>query len=277
MRSIPWTIASRVNWRVNTLLLRHFEPGCHYPLGLRLRRALYPLLSSSGFVRSAHGGWHYLSTDPIDTIVIAEILGWGRTVYFPPLEDDVRAALHGGGYLLDLGAFNGGWTIEMLQRYPGARAIAVEPNPEKCRAIERGIAASGLASRVTIVQAAVAESSGAGWLLASPEGSWGRSFAATPPAGAHAADRVRAMTLGDILQGVTPIVVKCNIEGGEYIVARQLAQARITPARMIVMVHPEHGDPRQLRADLTRAGQRIIIARESAHRPVWHVVAPRAI
>lgn len=59
--------------------------------------------------------------------------------------------------LVDIGANIGPTTIAMLGLLPGARAIAMEPDPTNYRLLEQNILANGVANRVSLIHAAAAD------------------------------------------------------------------------------------------------------------------------
>ena len=82
-------------------------------------------------IETPSGARHFLSNDPIDERVIEEIIGSLSNLFFPRIGPTIVDELNRGAYILDVGAFNGGWGIEMLLKYPFANGIFMEPNPEK--------------------------------------------------------------------------------------------------------------------------------------------------
>jgi FkbM family methyltransferase len=252
---------------------RPFEPGTIYPLRYRLRRFL-ALPPAHGhptcFVRSASGAWHFLSSDPIDDPVLDGILGKSKSLYFPPLSASTEAELGGGGWVCDVGAYNGSWAAEMLARYPQARAVVVEPNPEKYRNIGRTLKANGFVTRARTVAVGVAPFTGTGVLIANKKGSWARRIepGASPPSSGDL--QVPTASLREVLDGIKPAVIKCNGEGAEFALVPQVLELGLYPKLMILMVHPWLADAAGLRARLEGAGYQLTSLLDDESHPCWH-------
>ena len=272
---VAWTVRRMrgVQGRVTAARERPFEPGTTYPLRYQLRRFL-ALPPSHGhptcFVRSVSGAWHFLSSDPIDDAVLDGILGKSQPLYFPPLSASTKAELSGGGWVCDVGAYNGSWALEMLVRYPQARALLVEPNPDKCQNIERAVKANSLSTRTRTVRAGVAPFTGTGVLLANRKGSWARRIEEGETPRSIGDLQVPTASLGEVLEGIRPVVIKCNGEGAEFALVHQVLELGLYPELMILMVHPWLGDAAQLRARLEGAGYRITGMLDDDSHPCWH-------
>ncbi|MBA3711311.1 MAG: FkbM family methyltransferase [Pyrinomonadaceae bacterium] len=246
--------------------------GTHFSARYRLRRFLAPKYGYfPAYVQAASGTQHFLSNDPIDNNVLEEMLGDLNDIYFPKLPDSVKEELNRSGVVLDIGAYNGFWSAEMLVRHPAAKAILIEPNPIKCRSIAKTMRANGMTSKARIIAAGLAESSSHGWLVQSEEGSWGDWLQKSELPRPDAATEVHTRTLFEALSGAQPVIVKCNAEGAEYEFVRQLLALNLRPKLMVMMAHPEHGDVNQLRVTLAMADYKVTVVRDSLHRPIWHV------
>jgi hypothetical protein len=236
----------------------------------RGRRFLQGVFNIPCYVQSDSNTWHYLSQDGIDDIVLREMVGALKDVYFPSQIESLRHDLENGGTILDLGGFCGGWTAEMLSRFPGARSVVVEMNREKCVAIRKTLGANRLSSCARICESAIGDECRDAWLITSEDGSWGNYVSYVAPSGTTARKVViqdyRSLTLGK-----TPIVVKCNCEGGEYPFVRSLANDKgPLPRFLIMMAHPEHGNVAGIRDDLVRLGYSVTFAINSDTRPCLH-------
>lgn len=128
-----------------------------------------------------------------------------------------------------------------------------------------------MGSRTRLIPAGLAESDGHGWLVQSEEGSWGNWLQSDTTVKSEAATEVRTVTLAEAFNGCHPVLIKCNAEGAEYELVRQLLALNLRPKLMIMMVHPEHGDDNHLRATLIAAGFRVVTVRREPYRPIWHV------
>lgn len=123
------------------------------------------------------------------------------------------ASLPGIKLIVDCGANIGASAYYLLSRYPSARLVAVEPDPENCALCERNLARFG--SRVTVIRGAL-------WpehrsLRIVPEsralGAWGLRVEPDP------VGDVEGLTIPEILErsGVQPPIdiLKMDIEGSE--------------------------------------------------------------
>jgi len=191
--------------------------------------------------------------DPVDDLVFKHVHGSGGSLYFPPV------AIEEGGIVLDVGAHHGIYAMEALRRYPTCRLIAVEPDPRAWRKIEANAALNGVASRIEIIRAGLAMSGGHGWLERSDEGSWGNRTRASDSrsAASRTEPMVELRTLDAILRGRRPSIVKCNAEGAEFALVPQLVALGLTPRLIVLMIHPESGNPDEPLDLLRGAGYRI--------------------
>lgn len=254
-----------------TVVLPNYPKGTKFPLMYRFRRLFIPNTYFPAYLKSPQKIYHYLSSDPLDERVLEEILGSLNNLFFPEISGKVRDALLKGGYVLDVGAFNGGWGVEMLANYPNSNAIFFEPNPEKCININKTLMKSNLISRSRIIDAGIAKKSGNAWLIKSKDGAWGDWLEYSKPENASSL-QVNTVTLNDALSGNTPDIVKCNAEGGEFEFVNQLIQHKIKPQIMVLMVHTEMGDVDLLYNNLLNFGYSIKKVKEHLRRPVWHVM-----
>jgi FkbM family methyltransferase len=194
----------------------------------------------------------------------------GIDVYFPVLPNQVVEELESGGWILDVGAYNGYWTAEMLTRYRSSRSVLIEPNPDKCMNIFRTLRASGVLPRTRTVMAALGEKDARAWLIMSPEGSWGNWIETSLPTNGRCSTEVSTITLESSLAGIRPVVLKCNSEGGEFELVRQMLAFDLRPGFLILMVHPERGNTNQLLDSLIRVGYKIRKVLDRGNRPCWH-------
>ena len=119
------------------------------------------------------------------------------------------------------------------------------------------------------MSAALAPDAGTADLRHAKDGSWGYSLY-EDAADAVGSERVKLATLPEILGADRPDIVKCNAEGAEFTLVRQLEDGADRPALMIVMVHPAFGDL----DDLLRRGEhgvRDLVDRHPAATRVPHV------
>lgn len=254
-------LRQRLDPRPHRTLLR-YSPRYHLRLLLR-RWICLPC-----YVQSSSGAWHYLSDDPVDDLVVHEVLGDFSHLYFPQLPESLAHSFGQGGRILDVGAFNGFWSAEMLVRYPALQAVLMEPNPAKCSNLKKTLAANQLLSRARLVSAGLGDSNSRAWLVRSSEGSWGDWIDTRPEAGTQMTP-VDTLRLAEVLQGEEPVVVKCNAEGAEFTLVEQAFAMDLYPRLMILMVHPEHGDATELWETLS-VRYSLTVALDHATRPCWH-------
>jgi FkbM family methyltransferase len=262
-------LVSGLRWRTKAALdLQAFQPGTKVSVGFRVRRFMAPYWRPSCFVTSKNRAHFFLSPDPIDEIVAEDMLGGLADIYFPASLD--RIEYRDGDWALDIGAFNGFWAAEFLARYQGTKAILVEPNPDKVACLERTLSASAVRDRVRIVQGALDKYDGRATMRESGEGSWGNWVEPNERPGEDGGRKVATFRLDSILDGVRPVVVKCNAEGGEYKLIDQIRQGEWRPRTIIMMVHPEFGRPEELWGTLEALGYHVEIVRRLVDRPCWH-------
>jgi FkbM family methyltransferase len=257
-------------WKRATTNLPDFPSGTKFPFRYRIRRLFIPNVYKPAFIISPNSVSHYLSDDPLDERVLEEMLGSLNYLFFPETSSVVRAELEKGGSILDIGAFNGGWGIEMLKEYPYSEAVFVEPNPEKCNNIKTTLKKNKLTPRAQIISAGLAEKSGNAWLVKSNGGSWGDWLEYKTPTNTEAALKINTITLIEALNGLKPTIVKCNAEGGEFEFIKQLLVTDIRPKLLILMIHHEMGNMDNLLESLIKASYKIEKVKDHLRRPVWH-------
>jgi FkbM family methyltransferase len=98
-----------------------------------------------------------------------------------------------GGVILDVGAHIGTTSIMALSQHGFARAVSIEPDPDNVRMLHASAALNGLADRIRVIQAALADSA-AKWFFVPGRrrGGWAEGrLTAKPSAGASAVETVR--------------------------------------------------------------------------------------
>jgi FkbM family methyltransferase len=179
---------------------------------------------SAGGRRATLKLWTY-----VDMLVVRELFLDGD--YRVPADRPVRT-------VLDLGANVGISVRYLLARFPGARLIAVEPDPRLVPRLRANVA--GLPA-VAVHAAAVAPSAGTATFFSTPEG-WSSSLSAA--AGGRPVT-VRCMTVAEILRaaGLERVdLVKLDIEGGEWPL---LDSGAIQRATGCVVGELHHRDPHE--------------------------------
>ncbi len=236
----------------------------------RLRTMFAPRYYLPCRVTSDGGARHYLSGDPVDDLVLVDMLDALRGLYFPDLPPAIVEELEEGGWILDVGAYGGNWTAEMLCRYTRARAVLLEPSVERCRNILKTLSASKLGQRTHLVAAGVGSGQGAGLLVRSDEGSWGDWVSQQAEGNPGPATMVAVTSLSNVLGSIQPTVVKCNAEGGEFELVPQLFALGRKPRLIILMIHPERGDGDSLLRLVSESGYSLELAWDNPRRPCWH-------
>lgn len=142
--------------------------------------------------------------------------------------------------VVDIGAHVGSFTVWASRRSPGARVLAVEPNPETFPLLVRNIDDNELQGRVTVLRAAVGTSPGtAGLQLV--EHSLGTRLAR----GGGSQVTVEVQTLPRLLAdaGMDDVdLLKIDCEGMEYEVLEAMGSEGLRGIRALVCeYHPEPG------------------------------------
>lgn len=218
-------------------------------------------------VASPAGVRYPITADPVDELIAEDVAGRWHHAYFPDWPADVDP-LPPSPTILDLGGHHGFFTVTALAEHPGSRVTVAEPNPASLACLRATIAHNGMSARVRVVPAGLGARRSTATLYTSPEGSWGDSLfeedGATPGA------TVDLLPLADIVAGAPPDIVKCNAEGAEYQLIDQLAAEPWRPALLVVMVHPEFGDPESFEQQARALGYRL--ERDGpAGRPLYHL------
>jgi FkbM family methyltransferase len=229
------------------------------------RQMMLPVLPIPCTVRTRSGLRIHLSSDPVDDIVLRHTQGRLSSLYFP----EAFVPVPPGSLVLDVGAHHGVYAAEALRRNPGARLVAVEPDPQGCRLLSLNLALNGFEDRAEIVEAAIGSETGTGFLSYDPAGSWGNrlSMLTAAPGGPGVGTRIRVVTVREILQGRAPHTVKCNAEGAEFALVPQLFDLGLFPRQLILFLHPESGPVASLLDRLRTVGYRI---EDAAIPPTGH-------
>jgi FkbM family methyltransferase len=114
--------------------------------------------------------------------------------------------------IADLGANIGLSVVELLRRFPRARAVAVEPDAGNFALLQENLRSAGVSDRCLAMRAFVGASEGCAGLVDSGNGAWGMRM------GAPAARGIPVMTLPQIAARAAMeeiSLVKCDIEGSE--------------------------------------------------------------
>jgi FkbM family methyltransferase len=194
-----------------------------------------------------------VTADPVDEQIAQHVLGPRRADYFPPWPGELPR----DACILDVGAHHGLYAAAALHEYPGSRIVCVEPSAVALPALRTNLELNGFTTRARVVNAALAREAGVGVLQHTRDGSWGFSLY-EDPAASTGSEHVTLASLGDVLDGDRPTIVKCNAEGAEYSLLPQLDAAGLRPQLVVLMVHPEFGDMKALLGCATAMGYRIV-------------------
>lgn len=180
-----------------------------------------------------------------DAWVVHEVLG--SRVYQPP--PPVRRALADvrSPRIVDLGAHIGAATLLLLESFPGARILAVEPQPETARLLRRMIAANGLDGQCEVLEAAAGVATG----TATMEGfsllahfvrsDTEEAVDLLPPLRKYAVNggvtRVEVADALPLLQGAD--VVKMDIEGAEWPILQDPRFPGAGISALVLEYHPQ--------------------------------------
>jgi FkbM family methyltransferase len=155
----------------------------------------------------------------------------------------VRDAVRPDGVVLEAGANVGAYTLLFAQWVgPAGRVFAFEPDPAAYAGLQQHIVRNAVADRVTAVGAAVADGSASTLRLALGESSGISRL--LPPGETHEATReVSVVSIDQFCgdRGLTPQVIKIDVEGAELAVlrgARSTVAAAGPALRLFVEMHP---------------------------------------
>jgi FkbM family methyltransferase len=226
--------------------------GAHGRRTLQARKLVAPFFQRPVMLTTASGLRLRVTADPVDEQIAHHLLGSSRSDYFP----DWPGPMPEAPCILDVGAHHGLYAAAALHAYPGSRIVCVEPSRDALPALRANLDANGYMNRARIVTAALAPATGSAELRHTSDGSWGFSLYEDAD-DAVGSERVQLLTLGEILDGDRPDIVKCNAEGAEYAFIEQLAATDLRPALIVLMVHPAFGNVDQLLATARALGYEI--------------------
>ena len=176
-------------------------------------------------------------------------LSWNLEEY-----EALRKVVHPGATVLDVGANVGAYTLLFaLWTGPAGRVIAFEPAPASAAALRRQLQLNGLASRVEVVQSAVAGAVGTASFAS--DGSSGANALATNAATGHLIT-VETTSLDAFCasRSVHPDVIKIDVEGAELDVLRGARRTLEAPAiEVFVEFHPSVWAERGITAEAMRS------------------------
>jgi FkbM family methyltransferase len=247
-------------FRVNWLLTRIASPAFHRALRLQLKN---PFTFCAATLLKIYPGVH---DRPVELRLTdgKVIVARSFTTLFLFDEIFIEGVYEGTDTdaavptIVDIGANVGLFVIRAKQRWPEARIVAFEPDPENYAALEETIRRNRLAG-VDAVKAAVTDETGSVMLFRHP-----RNSACHSTAKRHAGDAVSvpSVRIEDVLRdlpGGRCDLLKVDCEGGEEAIFRNLSPE--LAARIGTIVYePEPGlySPREMNDRLRSLGFRII-------------------
>lgn len=212
------------------------------------REWLKPLTVVPVTIHLADGTRVWLSSDPLDDVVLKELWTTYRPLFFP----EALASLPEDAVGLDVGAHHGAFAVALLQKFPRMQLICVEPDNEGFQTLSQNIETNQFDARCELVKAAIADRDGDLLFEQSDEGSWGNSVVTSQ--GALPVTTVRGISLATLLRGRQVDFVKSNCEGGEYSLIPQLLALRTLPRVIVLLLHPRNGEEALLLESLRNAG-----------------------
>jgi FkbM family methyltransferase len=141
-------------------------------------------------------------------------------------------------YIVDLGSNIGVTAMFWAQRYPAAKMVLVEPDPENFQLLQRNTAA--FKHRCILINAAVSDRQGEISFFRS-EREYGHSILKTDDCVSEL--KVRTLTVSDVLResGFPRVdLLKMDIEGGEQIVMPTIRTWARAPRFLIAELHPPY-------------------------------------
>lgn len=138
-------------------------------------------------------------------------------------------------YIVDLGSNIGVTAMFWAQRYPKARMVLVEPDPDNFQLLKRNTAA--FQDRCTLLNVAVSDRRGSTSFFRSDR-EYGHSILKTDDCVSEI--QVTTLTVSDILDeaGFPRVdLLKMDIEGGEQIVMPTIGMWQATPRHLIAELH----------------------------------------
>lgn len=205
-----------------------------------VRKIMYPYVNLRINVRGDLGEKYYVSEEDIDDKTLRGVLDKYYDLYFPKKTDSSKVKK-----IWDIGAHHGYYTVRCLYEYPSCEVISIEPNNKSVERIISVVESNSANGRVKIINAALSEKEGKLSLQLSDRGSWGDSLYLSGDESVSE-EEVDTTTTEKLLEYGNPDIIKCNAEGAEYILVRELSQREIYPEIFVLMVHPEFGDPESL-------------------------------
>lgn len=245
---------------------RKTKVRAHGAWKLMIRKILYPYFQFPVVISNAQGVRLRITDDEVDEQIVYHMLSNVSYWYFP--EESFR--IKDKPIILDLGAHHGFYTLFALGYYAESRVICVEPSLKTLQTLKKNIALNNFQKRVRIVPGALAESAGTGYLSLQGK-SWSYELTGST-SDRTTVETVQLLTLSEILNGDKPDIIKCNAEGGEYALVRQINELNLSPWLVIVMVHAEKGlgSISSLVSQMEAMNYTTVVVKQDKLRPVLH-------
>lgn len=226
------------------------ELGADCQSGLRLAKSML-----QANVKRMHHGWsglvnRVLGTAPVivklrfasdmpfcfrpgttDLLVLEQVFLDGEYRVEPIAAESIE-------YIMDLGSNIGVTAMFWAQRYPNARMVLVEPDPDNFKLLQRNTAA--FADRCVLIQAAVSDKRGETSFFRSDR-EYGHSILKGDDSVSEIV--VKTLTVSDVaVEAGFPRVdlLKMDIEGGETVVMPTIETWTFTPRYLIAELHPPY-------------------------------------
>ncbi len=192
------------------------------------------------------------------------------------LHDDLRSDRFSTPptYIIDAGAHIGCSSLYYSLKFPGARILAIEAAPQNFAQLSRNVA--GLPS-IRAIHAAVYHESGE-VILANPDApAWEFRVGRPPPDSPTAANRIRAMTVAELisLSGFPHIdILKIDIEGAERDVFATGARAWLPHVRMITVELHDRYNPGCTESFMAAVAGLPATTEKTLNNVIWTNLAP---
>lgn len=180
-----------------------------------------------------------------DAWVVHEVVN--SRVYLPPAPVARALSAVGSPRIVDLGAHIGAATLLLLEGFPDARVLAVEPQPQTAALLRAMIAANGLQEQCEVLEAAAGVAPGSatieGFSLLAHLVRPGTQEAVDllPPLRKYQFDggptQVQVVDILPLLAGAD--VVKMDIEGSEWAILQDPRFASLGLTAVVLEYHPQ--------------------------------------
>jgi FkbM family methyltransferase len=234
------------------------------PLTFWIRKFFLPIKKIHVTIRTKTGAIYELKDDLLDDAQLEAMFGYLSPLYFP----DQIAELENGGVVFDVGAFHGHFTIAILKKYPKARVIAIEPDPVAVQLLRQNIRQNDLDEKVKIFNVAVGVTSVDVYFAQIPGSEWSNHIVLdSEERQGEKLIKVTGMSMAEICQYGSPDYIKCNAEGAEFGVFKELFNEKIFPKWISLFMHHKHGDVQALEELLIDANYNLIPTGFTAKKP----------